>query len=50
MKKTYLMPRTDVEQIHLETCFVATAKKWYEEGGQGDFNFDVEDPDEDGWG
>ena len=45
------MPRTDVEKIRLESGFLAsTTKKWYEEEGQGDFNYVIEDPDEDGWG
>jgi hypothetical protein len=48
MKKTYLSPRTDVEHVLLEHNF--TASPWYKKGGQGDFDYDVEDPDEDGWG
>lgn len=48
MKQHYLSPSTDLVNVNLESRFLDSA--WYTQGGQGDFIYIIEDPDEDAWG
>lgn len=44
MKKHYLSPSTDLVNVNLENRFLDSA--WYTRGGQGNFNYEIEEEDE----
>lgn len=48
MKKTYFTPLLEVEQVRVERNF--TASPWYNKKGEGDFEFEIEEQDEETWG
>lgn len=47
-KQTYTCPEIVEMQCSVESGIAASATLWYEQGGQGDFNYTV--TEEDQWG
>ena len=47
MRKTYLTPLLEVETVQIEHNFAASTN-WLKQGGQGDFDYDVEEDET--WG
>ncbi len=45
MKQNYLTPVTESVTIDLENNFLG-GSSWYTQGGQGNFNYEVEEDDE----
>lgn len=44
MKQHYLSPSTDLVNVNLENRFLDST--WYTRGGQGNFNYEIEEEDE----